>query len=358
MLKCLEKKPANRFFGLRELREELDGSAEGRRRQESQVEQRLAQLKAEGSRAGDEGRCADAVALWQEALALRPGDAELEGRVAEARQRKAMMDESEARARRAEEEATERRKQEEGILLERYNALKAQGSAALMRASMPRRSGSGSRPSPSSPEMPACAIRSRRQRHRPISPGRRPNDGRPPRRGRSGSSLRSRRCERRPARGDTGKQRVCCTRRALHAEAAGNADTARVPDAAETTPCAATAGETGDARSATGWVSPKGSRKNKFALWRERRAGKCLAPRRRRWGDIVEERQRRRCLPAAAPRRAAAPRPPPLFADFWVLRRLPSDSIPGWDHGPGSQQQNAKFFARALRAWPEDIALL
>jgi len=170
VLKCLEKKPANRFFGLRELREELDGSAEGRRRQESQVEQRLAQLKAEGSRAGDEGRCADAVALWQEALALRPGDAELEGRVAEARQRKAMMDESEARARRAEEEATERRKQEEGILLERYNALKAQGSAALMRASMPRR-------------------------------------------GRSGSSLRSRRCERRPARGDTGKQRVCCTRR-------------------------------------------------------------------------------------------------------------------------------------------------
>src|SRR6266545_2953418 len=52
---------------------------------------------------------------------------------------------------------------------------------------------------------------------------------------------------------------------------------------------------------------PKGSRKNKLAFWRERRAGICKAPRRRRCGDIVEERQRRRCLPAAAPRRAAAP---------------------------------------------------
>ena len=45
------------------------------------------------------------------------------------------------------------------------------------------------------------------------------------------------------------------------------------------------------------------------ALWRERRAGRCKAPRRRRCGDIVEERQRSRCPPAAAPLRAAARRP-------------------------------------------------
>src|SRR5207244_496235 len=42
------------------------------------------------------------------------------------------------------------------------------------------------------------------------------------------------------------------------------------------------------------------------AFWRERRAGRCKAPRRRRCGGIVEERQHRRCPPAAAPLRAAA----------------------------------------------------
>src|SRR5881409_59703 len=50
------------------------------------------------------------------------------------------------------------------------------------------------------------------------------------------------------------------------------------------------------------------------AFWRERRAGRCKAPRRRRCGDIVEERQRRRCPPAAAPLRAAARRPPGCVA--------------------------------------------
>ena len=45
------------------------------------------------------------------------------------------------------------------------------------------------------------------------------------------------------------------------------------------------------------------------AFWRERRAGRCKAPRRWRCGGIVEERQRRRCPPAAAPLRAAARRP-------------------------------------------------
>ncbi|MBM3789535.1 MAG: dicarboxylate/amino acid:cation symporter, partial [Acidobacteria bacterium] len=52
-------------------------------------------------------------------------------------------------------------------------------------------------------------------------------------------------------------------------------------------------------------ASPKGSRNNRFTFWRERRAGRCKAPRRRRCADIVEERQRRRCPSAAAPRRAA-----------------------------------------------------
>src|SRR5205823_14889674 len=49
--------------------------------------------------------------------------------------------------------------------------------------------------------------------------------------------------------------------------------------------------------------------KIRCACWRERRAGRCKAPRRRRCGGIVEERQRRRCPPAAAPLRAAARRP-------------------------------------------------
>src|SRR5437016_10829493 len=43
------------------------------------------------------------------------------------------------------------------------------------------------------------------------------------------------------------------------------------------------------------------------AFWREGRAGRCKAPRRRRCGDIVQERQRRRCPPAAAPLRACGP---------------------------------------------------
>src|SRR5439155_18334572 len=59
---------------------------------------------------------------------------------------------------------------------------------------------------------------------------------------------------------------------------------------------------------------PLGSRKNRLAFWREHRAGRCKAPRRRRCGDIVKERQRRRCPPAAAPRRAAAPRPSKTIA--------------------------------------------
>src|SRR2546422_5305302 len=76
----------------------------------------------------------------------------------------------------------------------------------------------------------------------------------------------------------------------------------------------------------------KGSRKNKLAFWRERRAGRCKAPRRRRCGDIVEERQRRRYAPfAAAPRRAAATTPGKL------LRFASYDSI---GHGSRSKMPN------------------
>ena len=58
------------------------------------------------------------------------------------------------------------------------------------------------------------------------------------------------------------------------------------------------------------------------ALWRERRAGRCKAPRRRRCGDIVEERQRSRCPPAAAPLRAA------LFAPCIPLSMLVAHALP------------------------------
>src|SRR5207247_7348435 len=67
------------------------------------------------------------------------------------------------------------------------------------------------------------------------------------------------------------------------------------------------------------------------AFWRERRAGRCKAPRRRRCSDIVEDRQRRRCPPAAAPLRAAARRLPGCVArslhtatGMLVARALPA----------------------------------
>src|ERR1044071_8548012 len=55
----------------------------------------------------------------------------------------------------------------------------------------------------------------------------------------------------------------------------------------------------------------KGSRKNKLAFWRERRAGRCKAPRRRRCSDIVEDAEQAR----DALRRAAAP----MHADYYSL---------------------------------------
>src|SRR5437773_1416695 len=73
------------------------------------------------------------------------------------------------------------------------------------------------------------------------------------------------------------------------------------------------------------------------AFWRERRAGRCKAPRRRRCGDIVEERQRRRCPPAAAPLRAAATTPGKL------LRFASYDSI-----GHGSRSKMPNYYCARL----------
>src|SRR5512141_1966163 len=67
-----------------------------------------------------------------------------------------------------------------------------------------------------------------------------------------------------------------------------------------------------------------------FAFWRERRAGRCEAPRRRRCRNIVEERQQSRCPPAAAPLRAAAASPlaallaPYILPGILVARALPA----------------------------------
>src|SRR6266536_983296 len=83
-------------------------------------------------------------------------------------------------------------------------------------------------------------------------------------------------------------------------------------------------------------ATANGSRKNKLAFWRERRAGRCKAPRPRRCGDIVEERQRRRYVPfAAAPRRAAGPhaRQTMQFTGYHSI-------------GHGGPQQNAKLLLR------------
>src|SRR5438128_4782628 len=63
------------------------------------------------------------------------------------------------------------------------------------------------------------------------------------------------------------------------------------------------------------------------AFGRERRAGRCKAPRRRRCGGIVEERQRRRCPPAAAPLRAAAAKTSCFTTETRVVRKNRSAGV-------------------------------
>ena len=78
-----------------------------------------------------------------------------------------------------------------------------------------------------------------------------------------------------------------------------------------------------------------------MAFWRERRVGRCKAPRRRRCGDIVEEWQRRRCPPAAAPRRVAALECVGCAEICPCAARAKHNVIV-----PPGPQQNAKLFLR------------
>src|SRR5207249_9449622 len=89
-------------------------------------------------------------------------------------------------------------------------------------------------------------------------------------------------------------------------------------------------------------LAAKGSRRNKFTFWRERRAGRCEAPR------------RRRCRTSSRSGNEADARPPPrpcgLRPAGFVARS--SHTAPGKARrtrlasGPGGLQQNVKLFLR------------
>ncbi len=103
VMKCIEKKPENRFHSLQELLDELQRKEDDSRQPE--LAPTLALLKLRGTKAFDEGRYADAIANWEEALSLKPGDAALNDALALARQRQTDVEKKEASRRRAEEEA-------------------------------------------------------------------------------------------------------------------------------------------------------------------------------------------------------------------------------------------------------------
>src|SRR6059036_1490375 len=89
----------------------------------------------------------------------------------------------------------------------------------------------------------------------------------------------------------------------------------------------------------------KGSRRNKFTFWRERRAGRCEAPRRSRCRTSSRSGNKADTRPAAAPLRAAARRPAGIVARsshtaLGIARRSRLAS------GPGGLQQNANLFLR------------
>src|SRR5438034_4915582 len=90
---------------------------------------------------------------------------------------------------------------------------------------------------------------------------------------------------------------------------------------------------------------PKASRKNKFTFWRERRAGRCEAPR------------RSRCRTSSRSGNKADARPPPRPfglrpAGALALLLAPHIPPPGIARrsrlasGPGGQQQNMNLFLR------------
>ena len=86
VMKCLEKKPENRFASVKELCEELDGTAEQRRALQAETGPRAELFRHSGAKAFNEGNYAEAIALLGTgagAEARRPGS----DRIAEARSR-------------------------------------------------------------------------------------------------------------------------------------------------------------------------------------------------------------------------------------------------------------------------------
>ena len=77
------------------------------------------------------------------------------------------------------------------------------------------------------------------------------------------------------------------------------------------------------------------------AFWRERRAGRCEAPRRRRCGVIVEERQQSRCPPAAAPLTGCGPQARWLCCSLLTYYRYARRSRLASE--PGGRQQNVNL---------------
>jgi formylglycine-generating enzyme required for sulfatase activity len=108
VMRCLEKRPANRFASVMELQEELEEKG-ARRQQEMETEWRLKEIKALGTKAFDERKFVEAISFWEQALSLRPGDASLKEAIALAQRRQADLDNEEAAKRRADEDAARRR---------------------------------------------------------------------------------------------------------------------------------------------------------------------------------------------------------------------------------------------------------
>jgi serine/threonine-protein kinase len=72
--KCIAKDKNKRFADIRELREELDGTAAKRREQTSESDRKLDWLRSGANAALNEGRFADAAGMLQQALTIKPGD--------------------------------------------------------------------------------------------------------------------------------------------------------------------------------------------------------------------------------------------------------------------------------------------
>jgi len=129
VLKCLEKKPEDRFASLRELHEAIEGAADRRGQSAAGQAQYLELLRARGAKAFDDKKFTDAIELWEEALALNPDDAALKEAISLARKQHADSEKREAERRRT-EGAAEREKQSETERKQRFETLKARGNTA------------------------------------------------------------------------------------------------------------------------------------------------------------------------------------------------------------------------------------